>query len=152
MLETVRLTHKTSGTKARCLSGTLLTAALVAGFSAQAQPSPGLPASAGQTTTSQTAALDSQATAPGTISGVVTDTDGELILGAQVTLSGSGTPRTATTDANGRFTFSAVTPGAFHLIVIASGRAADSLDGQLAPGQSFDAATLVLHASAGREY
>ena len=79
---------------------------------------------------------------------MVTDTDGELILGAQVTLRGSGTARTATTNADGRFTLPAVPAGAFHLVVTATGRAPENLDGQLAAGQSFEAGTLVLHASA----
>jgi hypothetical protein len=77
--------------------------------------------------------------ASGSISGYITDTDGDAINGAAVTLTSAAapTPRTATTAGAGAFTFTAVPPGPFSLSIAASGFAACQLAGQLRPGDQL---------------
>src|SRR6266850_507697 len=55
----------------------------------------------------------------GSISGTVTDATGGVVVGASVTLHSdqTGTTRTATTGEDGRFTFAALQPGAYSLLV-----------------------------------
>lgn len=59
----------------------------------------------------------------GSISGTVTDSTGGVLVGASVTLQGdqTGATRSATTDEEGRFTFAALQPGVYTLIVEQSG-------------------------------
>ena len=56
--------------------------------------------------------------------------------------------RTATTDSNGRFNFSDVTPGPFKLTVTSKGFAEQTVTGTLHAGESFDARSIVLVMSA----
>ncbi len=92
---------------------------------------------------------DPQASAgTGVIRGLVTDADGELVQGAQVTLSVNGVTRVASSTLDGHFTFADVAPGPFQVTVMATGRAPAMQSGRLAAGESFDAGMVVLHASA----
>src|SRR5688500_13124607 len=56
-------------------------------------------------------------TITGSMSGTITDINGAVIAGAAVTLTGDKTAETrnATTDEDGRFTFSALQPGTYSL-------------------------------------
>lgn len=60
---------------------------------------------------------------PGTLRGVVTDEFGGVIIGATATLTDAtgGQPRTATTNEEGVFTFTGVTPGRYNVSVQAAG-------------------------------
>jgi hypothetical protein len=84
----------------------------------------------------------------GQISGTVTDADGALVPGARVTLSrGSGVggaKRTTVTDGAGGFRFEDVAPGRFRLTIVARGLAEGETAGTLLPGQTYEAATIVL--------
>ena len=55
----------------------------------------------------------------GSISGIVTDATGGVVVGASVTLHSdqTGTERTATTGEDGRFSFAAVQPGSYTVLV-----------------------------------
>src|SRR6266850_5525917 len=55
----------------------------------------------------------------GSISGMVTDSAGGVIVGASVTLRSdqTGTTRTATTGEDGRFSFAALQPGSYSIMV-----------------------------------
>ena len=68
-------------------------------------------------------AITSAQTITGSISGAVTDSNGEFIPGATVTLVGekTGQSRTVTTDTDGRFNFAALQPGSFVLKVERAG-------------------------------
>lgn len=57
------------------------------------------------------------------VSGVVQDTDGNIITTATITLSAPGAlgEHTVTTDSDGRFTFTGLAPGQYRLIVTAPG-------------------------------
>src|SRR4030095_3565720 len=59
----------------------------------------------------------------GSISGTVTDASGGVIVGASVTLHSdqTGTERTATTGEDGRFSFNALQPGSYSVLVQQSG-------------------------------
>jgi hypothetical protein len=57
----------------------------------------------------------------GNLYGTVTDTDGSALPGAQVELTGIGAPRTAVTDADGRFRFLNLDPGAYALVASLDG-------------------------------
>src|SRR6185436_19353112 len=59
----------------------------------------------------------------GSISGVVTDASGGVIVGASVTLTskGTGATRTDTTNSEGRFSLSALQPGVYTLMIERSG-------------------------------
>src|SRR5436309_13430337 len=58
-------------------------------------------------------------TVTGTVSGIVTDTNGAAIPGASVTLTGEkkGDARTDTTNDSGRFSVAAVQPGSYTLMI-----------------------------------
>ena len=75
----------------------------------------------------------------GTISGTITDKDGNVLSGATVTLAlGDQTPKqTAQSDNDGRFIFFNVTPGAFQLTVSATAYATQTYSGILTSGQNF---------------
>ena len=92
-------------------------------------------------------------TKAGAVSGVVTDTDGGIIPGAKVRLTGAGAPQTVTTAIDGTFHLStlssAVSPATrIKLVITAPGLATETVSGTLTPGENFDAGTIVLHASA----
>jgi hypothetical protein len=108
---------------------------------------PGAPAPAAQP------AADANPT--GSVHGLVVDKDGTVYEGANIALaptgnrsSGPAPVRTATTDSNGRFNFSDVTPGPFKLTVTSKGFAEQTVTGTLHAGESFDARSIVLVMSA----
>lgn len=77
--------------------------------------------------------------APGNINGTVTDTNGNPIVGAQVTLT-HGNPSSrqqVLTGDNGEFAFPNILPGPFQLSVSAPPFADQNFSGTLAPGQDF---------------
>src|SRR5205085_2703031 len=63
------------------------------------------------------AALWAQAQSTGNIRGVMTDDSGAVIPAATVTVAGTGALRTVQTQADGSYTVSGLTPGAYHVRV-----------------------------------
>ncbi len=90
----------------------------------------------------------SRIAAAGSIHGVVTDTDGGLVVGASIALASAGSQQHTSTGSDGSFHFAAVAPGSVRLTITAPGRAADDVTGAVSAGQDFDAGVVVLHASA----
>jgi hypothetical protein len=84
----------------------------------------------------------------GSIHGVVMDKDGAVCEGATVALEFTGTnapaARMATSDNNGRFSFSDVPPGAFKLAVSSKGFETQTAEGVLHSGESFEAQVIAL--------
>lgn len=82
----------------------------------------------------------------GSIAGTVTGLDGEAYEGAQVALASSGAQPADTlqTDSNGEFLFSGVPAGAFTLTVASAGFVTQTVHGVVAPGETYDAKTVVL--------
>ena len=79
--------------------------------------------------------------AAGSITGVVTDTDGAIVPGARVTLAinDDSQERTSTADADGSFTFAAVEPGSIKLTISSAGFATRVEDGLvLHPGEIYE--------------
>jgi hypothetical protein len=92
--------------------------------------------------------------AAGMIFGSVTDSDGDLVPGALVTLTSSGVTgeRAIVSDSGGRFQFSGVAAGAFKITVAAKGMAGGTIAGKLEPGAVYNAPPVVLRvASANSE-
>jgi hypothetical protein len=87
----------------------------------------------GSTATPQIA-IDGQPTL-GTLTGSVTDDTGTAIAGATVTWSSDETSTgvTATTTADGRFSFAGVPPGPYRLVVSSPGFADQTVSGNLSP-------------------
>ena len=90
-----------------------------------------------------------QAVAMGRITGQVLDAEGAMAGGAQVTLSfDDGTPsRSAMSDKDGRYTFDAVPPRAFHVLVSLPGFDQATATGTVSVGQSNEVPPLVLRLS-----
>jgi Carboxypeptidase regulatory-like domain len=88
------------------------------------------------------------AMADGSIHGVVTSADGAVYEGARVALTQSGASAGPAamqqTDTSGAFDFSGLPAGAFRLTISSHGFETQEIDGQLGPGQAFDARTIVL--------
>jgi hypothetical protein len=84
--------------------------------------------------------------AAGMIFGSVTDSDGDLVPGAQVTLTSSGVTgeRTIVSDNGGRFQFSGVAAGAFQITAAAKGMSEGTISGTLPPGAVYNAPPVVL--------
>jgi hypothetical protein len=82
----------------------------------------------------------------GVIAGTVTDSDGALVAGAHVTLTGDAVKgeRTAVSDGAGRFRFEGVAAGEFRLTVTAKGLAMGEAGGTLQPGAVYEAAAISL--------
>jgi hypothetical protein len=82
----------------------------------------------------------------GSITGTVTGADGEAYEGAKVVLvpNGVSTAQTLETDSTGEFLFSGVPADAFTLTVSSQGFITQTIRGVLAPGQAYDAKTIVL--------
>jgi len=77
--------------------------------------------------------------AVGTLTGVLTDRDGDTISGARVTLTREGKPSIeARTTPDGRFSFPNIPPGPYKLILDTPGFAPQQLSGTLRPGESLD--------------
>jgi hypothetical protein len=115
--------------------GTLLILAVEAPMARAAAQQNAAPATDGQTTITP----GSQPSTAGVITGTVQDKDGEVVLGATVKMTrptGSA-PQTVTSDQNGSFSFSNVTPGTFKIEVSAPGFTSQLLFGTLRPGDTF---------------
>jgi hypothetical protein len=69
------------------------------------------------------ASLSVQAQTTGSLTGTITDPNGAVVAGANVTLknNSTGVETTAVTGSNGAFTFTALQPGSYSVIVAASG-------------------------------
>ena len=86
---------------------------------------------------------------PGVVHGTVSDARGEVITGAQVTLSSAdgAAPQKAVSDEDGNFRFVGVRPGAFTIHVTFPGFDTGRVSGNLLPGQNFEVATFALKMS-----
>jgi hypothetical protein len=82
------------------------------------------------------------------IHGTVTSTDGSVYQGARVELwvgaDGARAAAIAQTDSDGAFSFANLPAGPFRLAVSSAGFVDQELSGALAPGQAFEARTIVL--------
>ena len=76
--------------------------------------------------------------------GVVTDREGSVCEGAHLTLDLTSGSKTATSDDQGRYSFSDVPAGHYKLTVSANGFAAQTLSGELPAGQSRELPAVVL--------
>ncbi|HWE86311.1 MAG TPA: carboxypeptidase regulatory-like domain-containing protein [Terracidiphilus sp.] len=77
--------------------------------------------------------------AAGEIRGTVADPTGALIPGAKVVITGDdGKSATATTGRDGIYRFSAITPGAYQLVVTAKGFADAATGVEVAPGKTIE--------------
>jgi hypothetical protein len=76
----------------------------------------------------------------GTVNGIIVDTSGSFVSGAQVTLSreGQAAPLAAVSNEAGQFTFPNVVPGAFQLTVISNGFASKTYAGSVRAGEILD--------------
>jgi hypothetical protein len=81
---------------------------------------------------------------PASIHGVVLDRDKSLCQGAHVTLTRSGLTKTVLSDEQGRYVFGNVPAGPFQITVSADGFTAQTVSGQLAPGESRELEPVVL--------
>jgi len=93
-----------------------------------------------------------QAVSGGNISGTVTDTEGDVLQGVEVTLLGSsGTAlQTATSGANGQFQFAAIPPGSYTIKAGGQKMSTSTSDPiQLGPGEYRIAPTIKLSFSGG---
>jgi len=100
----------------------------------------------------QTASTPQSDAVPGDISGTITDNDGDVVVGALITLSRSGqnqpndvSPRTVISSGGGEFIFSNVPPGPFNLSITADGFATRQASGLLPSGESCDLASIALN-------
>jgi hypothetical protein len=84
----------------------------------------------------------------GSIHGVVADRDGAVYQGVQITLTqavpGPTPANTTTSDSNGQFQFSNVSPGSFKLTVSSQGFNTQIISGMLHPGESYHAPVIAL--------
>ena len=89
----------------------------------------------------------------GTISGTITDSAGDALPSARITLTHDGqTPddpaaRIAISDADGNFAFANVLPGTFKLTISASGFASRQTTGELHPGETSQLPAIQLTAA-----
>jgi hypothetical protein len=107
-----------------------------------------IPAAAQQDAAQQDGPAAPQMT--GAVSGTVTDTDGDLVPGARVTLidNASRQLRSAVTDAGGRFQFSGIAAGKYTLGAAAKGLEPASSQTALADGELLEAPPIVLKVAA----
>lgn len=97
----------------------------------------------------ENSAAPSQTSYPAMVRGIITDTDGAAVQGAQIALSKTGSPeRKATTGADGSFTLEGLSAGDYLLVVTASGLAAESEPVTVHPGEVLDLPAIALHAAA----
>ena len=84
----------------------------------------------------------------GSISGFVTDSDGDSIEGAHLTLTREGAPSrspiVAVSTMNGRFTFPEVPAGPFKLAIVATGFSPKEISGELYPGDNSELPEIAL--------
>lgn len=84
------------------------------------------------------------------LSGTIVDSNGDVVEGAQVSLSGPGGDRVAQSDARGEFAFSGLPAGSFRLTIIAPGMSPSTVPGiVLAPGEVRFLPKLLVALSAG---
>jgi len=85
----------------------------------------------------------------------VVDTDGSVCEGATISLAQTGPGgqelRTATSDSNGRFSFSGVPAGSFRLAISTKGFATQVVTGVLRAGEDFDAQSILLPVTSSSE-
>jgi hypothetical protein len=85
---------------------------------------------------------------PSTITGIITDGDGDSIAGAKVSLLHPDQPNTPTqqiiSNPDGTFTFTNATPGSFRIAIDASGFASEQLSGSVLPGQQDELPPIAL--------
>ena len=116
-----------------------------------AQPSPALNGSAEQRgladATGAPEAAREQAPdpqMPGTISGMVVDRTGAIVVGARVRLTRENQSIEAVSDGDGRFSFANIAPGPFQLTTSSEGFATNRYSGTLQSGQSCVVAPIAL--------
>jgi hypothetical protein len=86
---------------------------------------------------------------PGTLSGTVTDSDGDAIPQAQVTLSGPGLPtRSMQADGEGWFSFIDLPPATYNLSVAYTGFMTASRAVAIHPGEDLETPDIILSVSA----
>jgi len=91
---------------------------------------------------------------PGTISGTIIDQSGAAVAGAYVKLTREGQTggQDASSDNDGRYSFTSVVPGSFTLVITSPGFAPQSVSGTLHSGESYHVSSVVLIvAAAGSE-
>jgi hypothetical protein len=88
-----------------------------------------------------------------TLSGVITDVEGALVPGANVTLleGSAAKPRTTVADANGHFSFSDVASGPYTLTVTAEGMQPVTQQGTLNPDESVELPPITLRVAAAND-
>jgi hypothetical protein len=90
---------------------------------------------------------------PGTVTGAIADSIGDIVPGARIVLTREGqavddpAARIAISDDAGNFAFANVLPGAFHLTVSADGFASRQISGELHSGESDPLPPIQLTAS-----
>lgn len=96
--------------------------------------------------------VSSAAAQPAAITGTITDSDGDSIAAARLTLTHPDQPgipaQQTTSNADGTFTFANAAPGSFHIAVDASGFSPQQIAGALLPGQQEELPPITLRPSA----
>ena len=90
----------------------------------------------------------------GSISGFITDSDGDSIPAARVALtleSTSAAPLTAVTATDGGFTFAGIPPGPFKLSITATGFSPQQTSSELHSAESLDLPAIALNAASTTE-
>ncbi|HTF36886.1 MAG TPA: carboxypeptidase-like regulatory domain-containing protein, partial [Blastocatellia bacterium] len=92
----------------------------------------GLLVCAGIVLSSGATAVRAQSTSTGTVTGQVTDPQGAVVPGADITLLdvGTNTPRKTSTNELGRYTFVNIPPGVYDISVSKTGFKSAKVDGQ----------------------
>ena len=101
-----------------------------------------------------TAPTPQTSAALGSISGYITDRDGDSIPAASVTLTleaTSAAPRTTVTATNGSFNFVGIPPGPFKLAITAEGFSPKQTASELHSAESLDLPAIVLNAASNTE-
>lgn len=82
----------------------------------------------------------------GTVSGVVVDESGSIVVGAQVRLTpqDQSLGQEAVSGDDGQFSFTNVAPGPFHIAITAAGLSTQVVSGTLHPGEVYVAPPIVL--------
>lgn len=118
---------------------------------AQAAAKADAPGSRSAAITAQEAAGDpSQPTAPATISGTVMDTNGEVVQGAHVVVTGPAGQRALESGPDGQFSFTGLPPGSYRIKITATSMSPyESSAIVLQPGQTLFLPKVVLAVTAG---
>ena len=80
----------------------------------------------------------------GTISGMVVDRTGAIVVGARVRLTRENQTLEAVSDGDGRFSFAGIAPGPFQLTTLSEGFATQTYSGTLHSGESRTVAPIAL--------